>query len=283
MMVALLEPKPARQPAIALPQPPLLSIVIPARDEAHRIGGLLLRIARDLEARGRSAEVIVVDDGSRDATATIAEGHAELFDALRVLRSNETNGKGAAVRAGWSDARGGLVLTMDVGSTAPLQALDRLEDFIRRGFDVVVGARAWRNGARTMGARVASFAARGLATVAATLVPTGIRDTQTGCKLVRGSTARDLARRSEIDGRAFDVEVLALARKLGLRIAEVEVPAPLPRRPSARELAQAPRTVADLLRIRRRLVHRRSDPVPSPHRRSRRRPDETGEFTQSEA
>ena len=94
--------------------------------------------------------------------------------------------------------------------------------------------------------------------IAATLVPTGIRDTQTGFKLLRGPIARELARLAEVDGRAFDVEILALGRQLGMRIGEVEVPARARRKPTWRELVQAPHTIADLLRIRRRMTRQRT-------------------------
>lgn len=269
MMLAQLEPSPDPQSAAVAPLPPSLSVVIPARDEERRLGASLLRLARYLEARSVSAEVIVVDDGSRDATALVAEGHSELFDVLRVVRPSGAGGKGAAIRAGWLAARGALVLTLDVGSGTPMEAFERLEASIRRGSDIAIGARSWASAPASLGARCARVAARGLATVAATLVPTGIRDTQTGFKLVRGSIARELARLSEIDGRAFDVEVLALARQIGLRITEIELPSRCPRRPSWREVAQVPRTVADLVRIRRRIVRQRRSRLPDLHRSPR--------------
>lgn len=259
MMLAQLEPKPSPAPARELPHPPALSIVVPARDEEGRIGSLLLQLARHLEATSRSAEVIVVDDGSRDGTAAVAEGHSELFDALRVVRLPGPAGKGAAVRTGWLAARGALVLTTDVALPTTLDALPRLEHAIRRGADLVVGARAWpKTATKTFSACVARAASRAFAMIAATVVPTGIRDTQSGFKLLRGPIARELARLAEVDGRAFDVEVLALGRQLGLRIAEVDVPSKARRMPTWRELAQAPHMIADLLRIRRRITRQRA-------------------------
>lgn len=257
------EPKPAPRPARELPLPPELSIVVPARDEEHRIGALLLRLARVLEARAGSAEVIVVDDGSRDATASVAEGHAELFDALRVVRLLGPTGKGAALRTGWLAARGALVLTTDVGMPTPFDALPRMNALIRRGADIVIGTRVGSGSkSRTLGSGLAKAASRGFAIIAATLVPTGIRDTQSGFKLLRGSIARELARMSEIDGRSFDVEVLGLARQLGLRIAELDVPSVARRLPTWRELLQVPHTIADLLRIRRRMARQRTVRMP---------------------
>ena len=258
MMLAQRQPKPSPRPARELPLPPTLSIVVPARDEEHRIGSLLLQVARFLESRADSAEVIVVDDGSRDATAAVAEGHAELFDALRVVRLTEPTGKGAALRTGWLAARGALVLTTDAGMPTPLTAIAQLEPSLRRGCDIVIGARARSSTGRTVGTRLARLVSRGFAMIAATLVPTGIRDTQTGFKLLRGPIARELTRLAEVDGRAFDVEILALGRQLGMRIGEVEVPARARRKPTWRELVQAPHTIADLLRIRRRMTRQRT-------------------------
>jgi dolichyl-phosphate beta-glucosyltransferase len=201
-----------------------LSLVIPAFREAARLGPSLQRVARWLEAWGQPAEVVVVDDGSRDETAEVARAHAPLFARLRVLRHAANRGKGAAVRTGVLAAQGRLVAFADADLAAPIEALSRLLAALERGADVAVASR------RTQGAdiarqqplarRVAGHAFRGLVRA---IVPTGVSDTQCGLKAFRREAARHLASRARLDGWAFDVEWLARARRSGMSVAEVPV------------------------------------------------------------
>jgi len=198
---------------------PALSVVVPALDEEDRLPRTLEHIASHLARRGGDYEVLVVDDGSRDATAARAEAAG-----ATVLRNETNRGKGFAVRRGMLAARGARRLMTDADLSTPIEELDRLCARMDEGHDVVVGSRAlpasrievrqpWYR--ENMG-RLFNLFVRALA------VP-GVRDTQCGFKLFSAAAARDVFSAARLDGFSFDVEALFLARRKGYRIAEVPV------------------------------------------------------------
>ncbi|HPC84292.1 MAG TPA: glycosyltransferase family 2 protein [Thermoanaerobaculaceae bacterium] len=207
-----------------MPDPPQLSVVIPAYNEASRLPATLARIAAFLDGapRWRPAEIIVVDDGSRDGTAAVGEGFGGRDGiAVRVVRLGTNRGKGAAVRAGLEASRGEWVLISDADLAAPIEDIDLLH---AAGVDLAVGSRALRRElisrrqpwARDLMGRGFNLMLRGLGL-------TSFRDTQCGFKLLRGELARSLGRQLRLDGFAFDVEMLARSRRLGSSIREVPV------------------------------------------------------------
>ncbi len=199
-----------------------LSIVIPAYNEAERIGPSLEQIAAFLRQRGTEYEVLVVDDGSSDATAEVAAGFANLD--VRVLSQPRNLGKGAAVRRGVVESRGQRVLISDADLSTPIEAVERLEAELENA-EVVLGSRA------VAGADVQvhqpfyrELMGKTFNLIIRTLGVRGIKDTQCGFKLVDGDAARQLFTDMIIDRFAFDVELVWLARRRGLRVAEVGVP-----------------------------------------------------------
>lgn len=204
--------------------PPDLSLVIPAFNEEKRLPVSLARIADWLGSRtpAISAEVLVVDDGSSDRTAAVAEKTAAgLGLAFRVVRLPENRGKGAAVRAGVLEAQGAHVLVTDADLSTPIEEADKL---LAAGAPVAIGSRgvdATLVKQRQSLFRVASGRLFNL--LVRVLVVSGIRDTQCGFKLFRADAAREVFSRAVVDRFAFDVEALLLARRLGFAIAEVPV------------------------------------------------------------
>jgi glycosyltransferase involved in cell wall biosynthesis len=213
--------------------PPSLSLVIPAYNEASRIAATVGEAIAWLEAQPFASELIVVDDGSEDATADLAERAMEAFPHGRVLRRPH-GGKAAAVRAGMLAASGDLIGFSDADLATPLPHMDELRTAIASGCDVAIGSREGP-GARRIGepfyrhlmGRVFNRLVRLL------LIP-DIDDTQCGLKLFRAEVARDLLDRSRlycdaesaISGprvTAFDVELLTIARHRGYRICPVPV------------------------------------------------------------
>lgn len=203
---------------------PRLSIVVPAFNEERRLPVSLARIAEWLGSRSPalSAEVLVVDDGSSDRTAAVAEKTAAgLGLGARVLRLPENRGKGAAVRAGVLEAEGEYVLVTDADLSTPIEEVDKL---LSAGAAVAIGSRAVDATLvkqRQSVFRVASGKTFNL--LVRLLVVSGIRDTQCGFKLFRREAAREIFSRASVDRFAFDVEALLLARRLGYAIAEVPV------------------------------------------------------------
>jgi dolichyl-phosphate beta-glucosyltransferase len=204
-----------------------LSIVIPAYNEASRLPPCLVEINDYLSARLEDlqpAEIVVVDDGSRDDTVRRAAAipGSENID-IRVLQHEQNRGKGAAVRTGFAAARGRWVLLSDADLAAPIPELEKLWS-VRDEKSVIIGSRAIDRSLiavrqplyRDLMGRVFNLAVRMVAVG-------GIADTQCGFKLFPGPLARQLAAAQHLDGFAFDVELLLLAHRWGFSIREVGV------------------------------------------------------------
>lgn len=200
---------------------PRLSVVIPAYNEALRLPSTLGRVRKHLAERGGAHEIVVVDDGSTDATAEVARAAG---DVVRVLRHQPNRGKGYAARRGMLAATGERRLMTDADLSTPIEELAGLEAALDRGYDVAIGSRAVA-GARIEVRQPAYREAMGRLfnlLVQALLLP-GLSDTQCGFKLFTARAARAAFSVASLDGFSFDVEALYLARRLGLRIAEVPV------------------------------------------------------------
>jgi dolichyl-phosphate beta-glucosyltransferase len=198
-----------------------LSVVIPAYNEALRLPSTLARVREHLGARGVEHEIVVVDDGSTDATAELARAAG---GAVRVLHHQPNRGKGYAARRGMLAARGDRRLMTDADLSTPIEELAGLEAALDRGYDVAIGSRAV-DGARIEVRQPAYREAMGRlfnVLVQGLLLP-GLSDTQCGFKLFTARAAEAAFAPCRLDGFSFDVEVLYAARRRGLRIAEVPV------------------------------------------------------------
>jgi glycosyltransferase involved in cell wall biosynthesis len=204
-----------------------LSIIIPAYDEAERLGESLKTVVAFLKKSDTDAEIIVVDDGSSDATAKIAD---EIFSktpeiAARTIRYEQNRGKGYAVRTGLEASRGEIAVFSDADLSTPIEELTKLVEPIRTGeADVTFGSRAldrsligthqpWR---REQGGKVFNVVVRSL---------TGLPfwDTQCGFKAFRMPVFSPLLPVMKIDRFGFDVEFLYVAHFAGLRLKEIGV------------------------------------------------------------
>jgi dolichyl-phosphate beta-glucosyltransferase len=201
-----------------------LSVIIPAYNEERRLPSYLARIVEYLEQRGILYEIIVVDDGSRDATAEIVAGWLPGDRRVRLIRLPRNRGKGHAVRTGMLQASGRLRLFTDADGATPIAELERLLKAIDAGADVAIASRALpaddcmvhAHLHRKVLGRVFSF----IVNMAAVK---GIRDTQCGFKLFTADAANAVFPLQRIDDFGFDVEVLFLCRQKGFSIAEVPV------------------------------------------------------------
>ena len=200
----------------------VLSIVIPAKDEAVRLPRTLATIARAQAQTRERWEVLVVDDGSRDQTLAVARRGVPGLE-VRTLAA-PSGGVGDAVRRGVAAAAGDRILLCDADGPVPFEHLTMLRAALDAGGDVAVGSRRLVPGmmiAPQPWYRLLMGKIWGRAVAA--LVPVGVRDTQCGFKLFRREAAQALFARSRCQSFAFHVEVLAWARRLGLSIAEVPV------------------------------------------------------------
>ncbi len=199
------------------PTPPQLSIVLPAFDEQARLPFTLAEIQRIVEERGVDCEVLVVDNGSEDATSAVVQQAQARFPSLRLLRTDR-RGKGLAVRTGVLAARGRVVLFADADLSWSLEDLLRFPHLVSDATPVVVGSREGV-GARRLGEPpYRHLMGRAFNRLVQALAVPGIEDTQCGFKAFRADAAHAIFERQTLDGWGFDVEVLFLARRLGYGI-----------------------------------------------------------------
>ncbi|HVK73470.1 MAG TPA: dolichyl-phosphate beta-glucosyltransferase [Kofleriaceae bacterium] len=202
-----------------------LSIVIPAYNEEQRITPTLAALDAFLAAHPWSYELVVVDDGSRDGTVALCQRlAAERMPRLRVIATSPNRGKGHAVRAGMLAARGAVRVMCDADGSMPATELPKLLAPIADGrCAIAIGSRYARGAsAHTQPLWRRAWSRLCNRVIQKTLVP-GVRDTQCGFKAFTALAAHDLFARATIDGWAFDLEVLALAKRLGHEVAEVGV------------------------------------------------------------
>lgn len=201
---------------------PAVSVVIPAYNEASRLAPTLERVVDYFGGKRLALEILVVDDGSTDITASVARA-AE--GPIKVVELGQNRGKGAAVRAGVRESRGGHILFTDADLSTPIEQWEPLRRKLDEGYDLVVGSRAlaesrieipqpWYR--ERMGKTFNWILRR--------VLPLANEDTQCGFKLFDAVVAKRLFTAARIDGFAFDAEILFLAKRFGYRVGELPVP-----------------------------------------------------------
>ncbi len=204
---------------------PDLTIIVPAYNEAHRLPGGMERFdaaVADEAVDVKRTEVIVVDDGSTDATASTARSLLAHLPHHRVVSLPANAGKGAAVRAGVALARGACTAYMDADMAIDPRAVPLLLDGLRTN-DLAIGSRALPDSMVDGTYALRAVMGRMFNWMVTTGTGLGLHDTQCGFKAFRTPAARLLFHLVRIDRFAFDVEILARARRLGLRVTEVPV------------------------------------------------------------
>jgi glycosyltransferase involved in cell wall biosynthesis len=203
---------------------PDLSIVIPAYNEELRLPATLERLAEYLPTLGLQTEVLIVDDGSRDRTAAVAQNFAEKISRLRVLSNGTNRGKGYSVRHGMLEAAGELVLFTDADLSAPIEESDKLVSALKNGYDMAIGSRALnRSLISTHESLFREFAGIIFNKIVRLVLWLPFVDTQCGFKAFRRQRCRIIFELQRIEGFGFDPELLYLARHYGLRAIEIPV------------------------------------------------------------
>jgi dolichyl-phosphate beta-glucosyltransferase len=212
-----------------------LSIVIPAYNEEGRLARTLSRIREYFAGRSvppsvapgiglNQLEILIVDDGSKDGTARIAEQWSREMPCVRFVSNRENRGKGYSVRHGMLEARGRLALFTDADLSSPIEEIEKLLAALAAGNDIAIGSRALdRSLISIHQARHRELA--GIIFNGFVRVITGLpfQDTQCGFKIFRREPARVIFEQQRIERFGFDPEILFLAKRHGLRIAEVPV------------------------------------------------------------
>ena len=228
-----------------------LSVVIPAFNEAGRIGGTVTQVCAYLDRQQYDWELIVVIDGGPKAAADETRAAAGARSNVRVIENDVNRGKGYSVRRGFSDARGDRLAFIDADLSLPIEGLAGMMQRFDAGADVVIASRT-APGSRVEGAPPAG---RDLMSkifnlaVQAIAVP-GIADTQCGFKGFTSRAAKAIFSVAQSDRFGFDVEALYLARKHGFRIDELPVTVRYHGGSSVNRVSDGVRMFVDILAIR---------------------------------
>lgn len=231
---------------------PFLSVVIPAYNEAQRLGPTLQRVHHFLATKSYESEIIVADDGSTDSTPELVREAARGIPNLRLSRHEPNRGKGFTVRRGVLEARGTYVLFSDADLSAPIEEVDKLLEALERaGSDAAIGSRALQR--ELIGVHqpwLRETAGRFFNLLVRLFTGLAIRDTQCGFKLFKRETTRRAFELQTIEGFGFDPELLFLIERKGGKLVEVPVRWNDSPATKVRFLRDATRMFADLVRIR---------------------------------
>jgi glycosyltransferase involved in cell wall biosynthesis len=235
---------------------PFLSLIIPAHNEAQRLPDTLQQVLDFLQSQAYTAEILVIENASQDDTLAVAEAFAAQHPRLRVLHS-ELGGKGRAIQRGMLEARGAYRFMCDADLSMPITELSRFlpaaagQALPTPDYDIAIGSREAPGAVRYneplyrhLGGRAINLAIRLLA------LP-GIQDSQCGFKCFSAAAAESLFRKQTLMGFSFDVEILYLARKQGLRISEVPIQWYFKAGSKVSPVRDALRMLQDVLRVRR--------------------------------
>lgn len=204
-----------------------LSVVIPAYNEEKRISNTLLDIDHYLSKQDYSYEILIVNDGSKDKTVAIVKKFTNLVKNLRIIDSQPNHGKGYVVRLGMLEAQGRYRLFMDADNSTTVEHLEGMWPFFKKNYSVVIGSRDKRDAPGAKQAVPQSFLKRQMGNLGNLLIQLlavpGIWDTQCGFKAFTAKSAEDVFKRCQIDRWGFDIEALALVKRLGYQIGIIPV------------------------------------------------------------
>ena len=206
---------------------PYLSVIIPGYNEEKSISKTLLAVDQYLQKQPFEYEIIVVSDGSKDKTPEIVRDFERMIKNLKLIDNKENHGKGWVVRQAMLVAQGQVRLFMDADNATTLDHFDRMKPYFEQGADVVIGTRDKKDAQGAKQAVAQSFLKRQLGNVGNILIQIfavwGVWDTQCGFKAFSERAAQEIFSRAKIDRWGFDIEALALARKLKYKIEIIPV------------------------------------------------------------
>jgi glycosyltransferase involved in cell wall biosynthesis len=230
---------------------PAYSIVVPAYNEGERLGASLEQMIQFLAERGWDAEILVVNDGSTDNTAAVADRYRKLHPAIRLIENPGNRGKGYSVRNGIRHARGEWLFFTDADLSAPIYEAAKLAAAIQSGADIAIGSRWVRPELMTeRQPPYRQFFGRIFNLLLRLVLGLKFKDTQCGLKAFTRRAAQAVFSRQRIERWGFDPELLFLAERLGLRTVEVPVQWANDARSKVRPLVDGIQMFGELLRIR---------------------------------
>jgi dolichyl-phosphate beta-glucosyltransferase len=200
------------------------SVIIPAYNESNRLRPTLDELLRYFEQRNSDAEILVVDDGSRDDTRDIVREYARAHSQVVLIENPGNRGKGYSVRNGMLHARGDICLFTDADLSSPIGEAQKLFDAIAAGADIAIGSRWLRADLQTERQPLyRQLFGRIFNLVLRIFLGLNFADTQCGFKAFRREAAQQIFPLQRIERWGFDPEILFLARRLGFSVQEVPV------------------------------------------------------------
>jgi len=202
--------------------PPLLSIIIPAHDEEQRLPSSLDAVLEFLHSQSYESEIVVVENGSSDRTAQIGQEYAARHPEIRVIQEPHA-GKGLAVRRGMLAAKGDFRFICDADLSMPIEEVNHFLPPQAPDFDIAIASREIPGAVRYDEPHYRHLIGRAFNLLVRVVALPGLQDTQCGFKCFSASAAEELFPQQTIGGWTFDVEVLFIARKRGLRVIEIPI------------------------------------------------------------
>ena len=203
---------------------PYLSVIVPAYNEAERLPLTLVDIDKHLSKTRYSYEIIVVSDGSTDNTVEVIEKLSKLIDNLQVIGYEKNRGKGYAVKTGMLEASGRYRLFMDADNSTSVDHFEEMRDYLKGDYDIVICSRDVEGSQMHPPQSIFRRLLGNLGNLyIQILVLWGIWDTQCGFKAFTEEAAEKIFNLQKIEGFGFDIELLALGKRLGYKIKEIPV------------------------------------------------------------
>ncbi len=199
--------------------PPFLSIIIPAHNEEQRLPQTLEQVFAFLKSQTYSAEVLVVENGSSDRTYEVAAEYGRTHPSLRIIRE-EQPGKGRAVKRGMLEATGEHRFMCDADLS---MSIEQVNHFLTHQADITIGSREAKGSVREQEPLYRHLGGRLINLIIRLLILPRLNDTQCGFKCFSADAAQQVFSRQTLPGWSFDIEVLYIARRLGLSIREVPI------------------------------------------------------------
>lgn len=204
-----------------------LSIIIPAYNEEKTITTTLRDIDKHLSKQGYDYEIVVVNDGSKDRTSEVINKLKPEMKNLRLIDNKKNQGKAGVTRQGLMESKGDYRLFMDADNATTVNHVDKMWPLFEQGYDIVIGSRDSKDAEGAKQAVPQSFLKRMMGNAGNLVIQIvavrGIWDTQCGFKAFKKEVVEDIMPRMKITGWGFDIEILAVARKLGYKIGIIPV------------------------------------------------------------
>jgi glycosyltransferase involved in cell wall biosynthesis len=231
---------------------PFLSIIVPAHNEEGRLSKTLDELLEFISSQHYSSEIIIIENASVDRTLSIANDYASKFPLISVLQ-NTLPGKGLAVQKGMLAAKGEYRFICDADLSMPAVEIARFLPPALTGADIGIASREAPGAIRYNEPPLRHLVGRVFNAMVRVIVLRGLQDTQCGFKCFTGRAAEILFPLQTIPGWTFDVEILAIAQKMGLKLVEVPIPWYYQGDSKVRVVRDSLKMARDLFRIRKNL------------------------------